>query len=231
MNHKWKYSISALLTGMLLTITACSALSGPGVSSSQIPAPSSVPATVLPVQEVLSDPFEYCAAVGQIDLPDERYSGPMLSDDLFNEYIKAAGLDPNLNYPATFKQMTTWRCMDGRVYACNSGANIPCSSKANTDKAPTQAMLDYCAQFPDSSVIPMSITGHSTIYGWYCVQDTPGDPEPDRHGRRSRVSVPQLADRPCALIHPTGRCRFFFNIDFKPGRPDDNKGDRNEKNR
>jgi hypothetical protein len=128
---------------------------------------------MLPTQEVFSDPFAYCAAVGQIDTPDARYSGPMLSDVLFNGYMMAAGLDPNMNYPATFKQMTTWRCMENRVYACNFGANIPCSSKANTDKTPTQAMLDYCGQFPDSTFIPMSITGHSTLYGWYCVKDTP----------------------------------------------------------
>jgi hypothetical protein len=173
MKCKWIYPISALLVGMLLMIPACSTLSGPGALVDQTPVSSGMPATQQTVQEVYSDPFEYCATVGQIDAPDARYTGPMLSDALFNGYLKASGLDPALNYPATFKQMTSWRCMDGRVYACNSGANIPCGSKANTEKTATQAMLDYCAQFPNSSVIPMSITGHSTIYGWYCIQDTP----------------------------------------------------------
>ena len=63
--------------------------------------------------------------------------------------------------------------MDGQVYACNFGANLPCSSKANTDKTPSPAMEDYCKANPDSEFIPMSVTGHSTIYSWHCVKDTP----------------------------------------------------------
>jgi hypothetical protein len=69
--------------------------------------------------------------------------------------------------------MTIWRCMGGKVYACNFGANLPCDSKANTDKTPTQAMADFCKQTPDADFIPMYITGHETIYSWHCVKDQP----------------------------------------------------------
>jgi hypothetical protein len=96
-----------------------------------------------------------------------------MSDELFQEYLKSAGLDPNGDYPDVFKQMTIWRCMEKKVYACNFGANIPCDSKANTDQTPTQAMIDYCKQFPDDPFIPMSVTGHAVIYSWHCVKDTP----------------------------------------------------------
>jgi putative hemolysin len=61
--------------------------------------------------------------------------------------------------------------MDSQVYACNFGANLPCDSKANTDKTPSQAMGDYCKANPDSEFIPMSVTGHTTIYSWHCVKD------------------------------------------------------------
>lgn len=119
-----------------------------------------------------TDPYAYCAAVGQIDAPDARYTGPTMSDNLFKDYLIAAGLDPSTDYPDSFKQMTIWRCMDSQVYACNFGANIPCNSKADTDQTPTQAMNEFCTQNPDNTFIPMSVTGHSTIYNWYCDQTT-----------------------------------------------------------
>jgi Tol biopolymer transport system component len=71
-----------------------------------------------------------------------------------------------------FRQTTIWRCMDGVVYACNFGANLPCDSKANIDKNPTQAMNDYCQANPNSDFIPMYVTGHDTIYTWRCNEGT-----------------------------------------------------------
>ena len=124
-------------------------------------------------QEKFNDPYPYCAAVGQIDAPDGRYTGPAITDALFADYLKSAGLEAPTDNPDAFKQMTIWRCMDAHVYVCNFGANIPCDSKANTDKNPTQAMVEFCQQYPDESFIPMSVTGHNVIYSWHCVQDKP----------------------------------------------------------
>jgi hypothetical protein len=155
MKNKLSVSIFTLLALIMLALAACST------------------ATKTPTQETYSDPFAYCTAVGQIDAPDARYTGPLMSDELFKDYLKSAGLDVNADYPDTFKQMTIWRCMDHKVYACNFGANIPCDSKANTDQTSTQAMIDYCKQFPDDSFIPMSVTGHTVIYSWHCVNGTP----------------------------------------------------------
>ncbi len=154
MSIKHLFSISVLLTLIVLALTACS------------PASTEAPNT-------FSDPFAYCAAVGQIDAPDARYTGPKMSDALFKDYLAAAKLDPSTQYPDQFKQMTIWRCMEGKVYACNFGANIPCDSKANTDKNPTPAMSDFCKANPNSDAIPMAVTGHNIIYNWHCKGDAP----------------------------------------------------------
>jgi hypothetical protein len=164
-----KLFISILLLMMLL-VSGCSnatKMANPAYSTLQNTNPE---VTGL---ATYTDPFSYCAAIGQIDAPDARYIGPKMTEDFFKDYLKAAGLDVTENYPDTFKQMTIWRCMGGLVYACNFGANIPCDSKADTSKTPSQAMIDYCKQSPDNTYIPMSVTGHSVIYSWYCNNDTP----------------------------------------------------------
>ncbi len=114
------------------------------------------------------DPFAYCAAVGTLDTPDARYTGAAVPDAIINGYLLAAGLTGSTEPLDVLRQTTTWRCMDGSVMACNYGANLPCDAKANTDSTPTQAMNDYCAQNPGSDFIPMSVTGHETIYNWSC---------------------------------------------------------------
>ena len=63
--------------------------------------------------------------------------------------------------------------MEHKVYACNFGANLPCDSKANTDKNPTPGMADFCKENQYADFIPMAVTGHTTIYSWHCVKDTP----------------------------------------------------------
>jgi hypothetical protein len=63
--------------------------------------------------------------------------------------------------------------MDGSVYACFVGANLPCDAKANTDKTPTQEEIDYCQQNPNSDFIPAAVTGRETVYKWSCVNGAP----------------------------------------------------------
>jgi TolB protein len=157
-----------LLALLAMTVTACS----PQVNATDnvtLP-PTANPA---PVQKTYSDPFAYCAAVGTIDTPDARYTGSQISDEIINGFKIAAGLETSTEPMEMFRKTTIWRCMDNQVYACNFGANLPCSSKANVDKTPSPAMDDYCKANQDSDFIPMSVTGHSTIYSWRCVKDTP----------------------------------------------------------
>jgi hypothetical protein len=173
MKTKLIVSITSLTALITLMMVACSAATSDSTIERETTLPSATSSTDAHNLETFSDPFTYCAAVGQVDAPDARYSGKLMTDAFFKDYLKSAGLDPNMAYPDAFKKMTIWRCMDKKVYACNFGANIPCDSKADINKSSTQAMIDFCRQFPDSTFIPMSVTGHSVIYSWHCVKDSP----------------------------------------------------------
>lgn len=112
-------------------------------------------------------PFAYCAAVGTIDAPDARYVGPAVPEAVARGLQRAFGVAPSEPlFP--FERGTTWRCMDGAVYACNVGANLPCGDKPAPDPKPTEAMRTWCAENRSSAFIPMYVTGHATVYDWSC---------------------------------------------------------------
>ncbi len=165
MSKKHFISIPVLLTLSLLVLAlaACSA------ASTKTP-------------ETISDPYAYCAAVGQIDTPDARYTGPKMSDALFKDYLTAAKLDANMDYPDQFKEMTVWRCMDHKVWVCHFGANIPCLEKADSSRTPTPETARYCMKHPVADPVPAAVTGRATIYQWGCRE---GKPEPLRQLLRS----------------------------------------------
>lgn len=156
MNTKAIYRAASLLILLAVVVSACSSAGTPPAAD-----------------QTFTDPFTYCAAIGTIDKPDGRYNGPETTDAIVKGYLKAAGIEPNSQYSEVYKKMTTWRCMDNQVYACNFGANLPCDSKANTEKTPTQAMADFCQENPGADFIPMSVTGHAIIYSFQCVKDAP----------------------------------------------------------
>jgi hypothetical protein len=158
----------ALLALLALLASACSAQTQSTKNVTSIPVTGQTPSP-----ESYSDPFAYCAAIGTIDKPDARYTGPQITDEVIQGYLKAAGLQGSSEPMDVLKKTTIWRCMDNQVYACNFGANLPCDSKANTEKTPTQAMADFCKQNQNAEFIPMSVTGHATIYSWRCVKDAP----------------------------------------------------------
>jgi hypothetical protein len=158
-------------------LVGCASSSGNGVPPTSTPAvaPTTAPTTAPtnePTTAAYTDPFAYCAAAGTIDKPDASYTGPKVPQSIID------GLKKALNSPADtpndfFLNGTFWRCMNGQVYACTIGANLPCDSKANTDQTPTQAEQDYCQQNPNSDFIPAVVTGHETIYNWKCDNTTP----------------------------------------------------------
>jgi len=63
--------------------------------------------------------------------------------------------------------------MDGKVYGCFVGANIPCESKANTDRTPSEGAKAFCTEQPNAEFIPAYATGHETVYEWRCNNGTP----------------------------------------------------------
>src|ERR1700677_1930340 len=82
-------------------------------------------------QKTYSDPSAYCKAVGTIDKPDARYTGPKLP----------AWMADKLHLQPDQGKMMEWRCANKAVVACLYGANIPCGSKAKTSHKPTAAIV------------------------------------------------------------------------------------------
>lgn len=125
-----------------------------------------------PAAKTYDNPFSYCAAAGTVDKPGADYTGPAVPESIAKGLKKAFG-SPESTPLDIFTNGTYWRCMDGKVYACNVGANLPCESKADVNKEPTQGMKDYCKDNAGSDFIPMYVTGHSTVYEWTCDGTTP----------------------------------------------------------
>ena len=119
--------------------------------------------TATPEESTFNDLFEYCLAVGTIDAPDSRYTGPPVPDAV-KEGLQALG-------HWTSEPATVWRCMNGKVLACNGGANLPCW-EANTSTEPSPDMVQWCQENADSP-IPAAVTGHATIYIWECQAGVP----------------------------------------------------------
>jgi hypothetical protein len=119
-----------------------------------------------------TDPFAYCAAVGTVDTPGRSYVGPKIPASVITGLRKAADLSPDAP-EAWVVSGTVWRCMDGQVWACFIGANLPCSDKADTSQTPTKAMTDFCQANPDADAIPAAVTGRATVYEWKCTGGSP----------------------------------------------------------
>lgn len=126
-------------------------------------------------QSSYSDPFAYCAAVGTIDTPDERYVGLKIPDSIVQAMI-AQGI-VSADAPPAFQQNAIWRCMNNNVWVCHFGANLPCLAKADTSQVPNPAMEDFCKTNPTAEGIPAAVTGRATVYEWKC---NAGKPERGR---------------------------------------------------
>jgi hypothetical protein len=64
------------------------------------------------------------------------------------------------------KTGTVFRCMDKQIWLCNAGANLVCD-KANGRRTSAGAS-HWCRENPNSQAVPMSATGHDTLYIWSC---------------------------------------------------------------
>ncbi len=150
-----------LLIALAANAAACSA---PPTPVSSTPVVSSA--------KSFSDPFAYCAAVGTIDAPDARYTGAKVPDSIAKALQKATGAAPDA--PLTiFVQNSYWRCMDGKVYGCFGGANLPCTAKADTNRTPTAEEKDFCKANPNADVVPAVVAGRETVYEWQCKNGAP----------------------------------------------------------
>lgn len=133
--------------------------------------PISAPATPPVAAETFRDPFAYCAAVGTMDLPDDRYTGEKLPDSISKQMVEKGIVSADA--PADFVQHATWRCMDSHVWVCHYGANLPCDAKADTSTTPNTGMEEFCKANPNTDFIPAVATGRETVYEWSCKDGKP----------------------------------------------------------
>ena len=145
-----------------LSLAACS----PAATPTANVAPTATQAATF------SDPFAYCTAVGTVDEPDARYVGPKMPDVIVKGVMKASGASPDAPLEL-FAQNSYWRCMDGKVYACTVGANLPCTAKADTSRTPTASETEFCTANPNADVVPAVVTGRETVYEWHCKDGAP----------------------------------------------------------
>jgi hypothetical protein len=118
-----------------------------------------------------SDPFAYCAAVGTVDAPDARYTGEEMPPAVLEALVQQ-GVVP-ADAPPEFQKNAVWRCMDGQVWACHFGANLPCQERADTSQLPTAEMEAFCQNNANAEVIPAAVTGRATVYEWRCSAGQP----------------------------------------------------------
>ena len=144
-------SIASLLVVFVL-LGAC------GTPSPEAPAP-------------YSDPFAYCAAVGTVDAPDERYTGEAMPAAVLEALVRQGVVSADA--PPEFQKNAVWRCMDVQVWACHFGANLPCQERADMSQTPTAEMEEFCQSNPSAEVIPAAVTGRATVYEWKCSEGQP----------------------------------------------------------
>lgn len=161
-----RLTVALVAAGVVTAFAACSQGSLPQ-------RPAQAPAVVAADQgagglQHYDDPFSYCRALGTLDRPDERYAGPNPPPAVIAGLIKSLGVAHPGSRSSAFVRGIYWRCMDGAVYACSVGANLPCESRADTNRVPTKGEQQYCGSHPRSSFIPMYVTGHATVYDWRC---------------------------------------------------------------
>ena len=132
--------VRSTIAGCLLVVLAGTALMGTAASAQDVQA--------------------YCAKVGDDDrvqpVPDSLIAAARrifeVSAETLDSYVQAS---------------TSVRCMNGKAWLCNVGANLICE-KADVSRN-SYGAENFCRQNPDSIGVPMSATGHATVYEWKCV--------------------------------------------------------------
>jgi hypothetical protein len=122
-------------------------------TSAAEPTETSAPAEGTPA--AFTDPFSYCAAVGTVDAPDERWAGPPVPPEVV-EFFGEDRLGGHF-----------WRCFDGAVLGCAVGAAAYCGNDPNTSEEPTAAMVEFCRANPNQLMLVAQF-GHDNIYLWEC---------------------------------------------------------------
>ena len=105
-------------------------------------------ATVMFWPKKYTNPFAYCNAVINIDMPvahpDGQYIGP-------TEILSVGD---------------SWRCMDGDLYGCNETTGYECVQK-DLSTTPPASVREYCSKPHQYDMIPHALQGNSSSW-WRC---------------------------------------------------------------
>ena len=118
--------------------------------------------------EQYRDPFAYCRAVrdmggGEGGVADDKYLGTQPPPEV------VAALERKLG--GNMSADATWRCMEGRVYACFLGASGRACRQAATSDDQWRAIREVCASNPNLEFVPNSI--NYSAASWRCVGGRP----------------------------------------------------------
>ncbi len=72
---------------------------------------------------------------------------------------------------ALLQAQAKFRCMNGKAYVCFIGANLPCG-KLNTSRE-NEGAENFCRSEPEADFVPMSATGHDSVYSYRCHDGKP----------------------------------------------------------
>jgi hypothetical protein len=101
------------------------------------------------------------ATAAQPYCPNAAHAAPAkVPADLVQVATKALQIDD------TARDTTFVRCVGAKLLACTVGANLNCD-KADTRRTLPGAVA-WCKANPGSQIVPMSATGHDTVYEWSC---------------------------------------------------------------
>ena len=101
----------------------------------------------------------FCAAHPNSDNPAKAFYRPRFNPGLVPPEVARGGAN-------------AWRCMDGRVWVCNTGADGYACAKLNPNPTPSKPVRDYCAANPGSDFVPMVVIGDSAST-WRCAGRMP----------------------------------------------------------
>jgi hypothetical protein len=96
---------------------------------------------------------------------------PSLHAGLLSAFSKLFPASPNPPDERAIEAGSHIRCMDGRLLACFTGANLPCE-KIDRGRANPGAEA-FCRDNPSAGGVPAYATGHATIYSYRCVSGRP----------------------------------------------------------
>jgi len=111
-----------------------------------------------------ADPAETCAKIGNDDTvrayQRSLRQGFMRAFKALFPDAKGGVSDP------LFRDQAAFRCMDGKLYACFTGANLPCG-KISTVRE-NAAVERYCAAAGTTDFVPLYVSGHDSAYSYRC---------------------------------------------------------------